>query len=88
MSAIIIEGVLFVAFLATVAALLYYVVLYFTPVGVSIRQARNRRRIEREAEHLCARHGAHRAEELVRLPDGDRICPQCYEEAFHDQHDR
>lgn len=88
MSAIIIEGVLFVAFVATVAALLYYVVLYFTPVGVSIRQARNRRRIERASEEVCPLHGAHRAEELVRLPDGDRLCPQCYEEAIHGQHDR
>lgn len=50
MSLIIIEGVLFVVLIATGAALLYFVVVQFTPVGVRLRQAQNRRRIDRAAE--------------------------------------
>jgi hypothetical protein len=83
MIAIILEGVLFVAFVATVAALLYYVVLHFTRVGVWRRQTTNRRQMERAAELHCPVHGAHREEELVRLPSGDRICPDCYKEALN-----
>ena len=83
MTVIIIEGVLFVAFIAAVAALLFYVVLHFTPVGVWLRQTTNRRQIERAAELRCPVHGAHREEELVRLPSGDRICPDCYKEALN-----
>ena len=83
MTAIIIEGVLFVAFVATAAALLYYVLVYFTPAGVWLRQTRNRRRIERAASVSCPLHGPHREEDLVRLPGGDRICPDCYQEVVH-----
>jgi hypothetical protein len=82
MNAIIIEGVLFVALLATVAALLRYLLLYFTPAGVRLRQTRNRRQIERAVEHRCPVHGPHREEELVRLPGGDLICPDCFKEAI------
>lgn len=83
MRAIILEGVLFVAFAATVVALLYYLVLYFTPAGVRLRQTRNRRKLERAAEHRCEKHGALTEEELVLLPSGDRVCPNCYQEALH-----
>jgi len=40
MSVIIIEGVLFVALLATGAALLYFVLVTFTPVGTRLRRCR------------------------------------------------
>jgi hypothetical protein len=83
MAVIILEGVLFVAFVATVAALLFYVVTQFTPVGVWLRQTHNRRQIERAAERVCTLHGPHRAEDLVRLPSGDLICPDCYKEAVN-----
>lgn len=82
MTAIILEGVLFVAFVATVAALVYYLVLYFTPAGVRLRQTRNRRQLERAAERTCPVHGALDEEDLVLLPGGDRVCPACYKEAL------
>jgi hypothetical protein len=83
MTAIILEGVLFVAFLVTATALLYHVLVSFTPAGVWLRQTRNRRQIERAALRRCSLHGPHREDELVRLPDGDRICPECYREVVH-----
>jgi hypothetical protein len=83
MAAIILEGLLFVALLATVAALFFFIVLHFTPLGVRLRQTQNRRQIERVAELACPIHGPHRAQDLVRLPSGDRICPECFKEAVH-----
>lgn len=52
-----------------------------TPLGVVWRQTRNRRRIEQR--RTCARHGVHAEHELVRLPSGETLCPQCYEEIYH-----
>lgn len=79
MVTIILEGVLFVALLATVAALLFSLV-GGTPVGLRLRQVRNRRAIEREAALRCPVHGVHEERELVRLPSGERICPDCFRE--------
>lgn len=84
MTEIIIEGVLFVALIATGAALLYFLVLYLTPTGLRIRQAQNRKRIDREAELVCPIHGRRAAQDLVRLPSGDVLCPDCYKEMLHD----
>jgi hypothetical protein len=84
MIGIIMEGVLFVALLATMAALLFYVLSRWTPLGLWLQQNRNRKRLEREWELVCPIHGAQREEELVRLPSGSRICPQCYKEALHE----
>ena len=83
MSAIIIEGVLFVALLAAGATLLYLVVLHFTPVGVRLRQTRNRRRIDRAAELHCPIHGPRAEKDLVRLASGESLCPDCYKENVH-----
>jgi len=83
MSVIIVEGVLFVALLATGAALLYFLLVQFTPVGVKLRQARNRRRIDRAAELQCPIHGPRAEKDLVRLASGDVMCPDCYKETFH-----
>ena len=83
MSAIIIEGVLFVALIATGATLVYVVVLQFTPFGVRLRQAQNRRRIDRAAELLCPIHGPRAEQDLVRLASGDVMCPDCYKENVH-----
>lgn len=80
MMAILVEGVLFVAFVATVAALLLFLLVQFTPVGLWLRQSRNRRQIERAAELRCPIHGAHDPTEMVRLPSGERICPACFRE--------
>ncbi len=84
MVAILTEGVLFVALIATAAALLYIVVVQFTPAGVRLRQRSNRRRIERAAELACAVHGPRAEEDMVLLPDGQRVCPDCYKEMLHD----
>jgi hypothetical protein len=84
MTEIILEGVLFVALIATVGALFYYVLIYFTPVGVRVRQARNRRRIDRAAELVCPIHGPRASNDLVRLASGDVLCPDCYKETFHE----
>lgn len=83
MSVIIIEGVLFVALLATGAALLYFVLVQFTPVGVRLRQTQNRRQIDRAAELSCPIHGPRNEKDLVRLASGELICPDCYKETVH-----
>lgn len=83
MSAIILEGVLFVALLATAVTLFLMVLLRFTPLGTLIRQARNRHTIDRQAELTCPIHGLQDDAQLVRLPDGSSLCPQCYKEAVH-----
>jgi hypothetical protein len=83
MSVIIIEGVLFVALLATGAALLYFVLVTFTPVGTRLRQVQNRRQIDRAAELTCPIHGPRNEKDLVRLASGELICPDCYKETVH-----
>lgn len=83
MTEIIIEGVLFVALIAAVGALVYLVFMYFTPAGVRFRQARNRRRIDRAAELVCPIHGPRNHSDLVRLTSGELICPDCYKETVH-----
>jgi hypothetical protein len=84
MAAILMEGVLFVAIIAAMAALLFYGVVTFTPLGSRLRGTRNRKRLERELALTCPLHGAQREEEMVRLPSGDLLCPVCYKEAIHD----
>lgn len=83
MGAIIVEGVLFVALLATGGALLYWLLLTFTPVGVRLRQTRNRKLIDRRAGLVCPIHGPRTENHLVRLANGERVCPDCYKETFH-----
>ena len=80
MGAIIVEGVLFVALIAAGGALLYWVIMSLTPAGVRIRQTQNRKRIERAAELVCAIHGRHTEDQLVRLASGAQVCPECYKE--------
>ena len=48
--------------------------------GVRYRQVQNRKRIEQEAALVCPLHGRHAESDLVRLPSGDTLCPQCYQE--------
>jgi hypothetical protein len=83
MRAIIVEGVLFVAMLAAGGALLYWILLMFTPAGVRIRQRLNRKRIERAVGVECPIHGRHAEEQLVRLVTGERMCPDCYKETLN-----
>jgi hypothetical protein len=84
MVGIILEGVLFVALLATVGALLFFGLVRWTPLGLRLRQDAHRRRLEQALEHECPIHGQQRAEEMVRLPSGSRICPACFKEALHE----
>jgi hypothetical protein len=84
MVGIILEGVLFVALLATVAALLFYALMRWTPLGLRLRQDANRRQIEQALDLECPIHGLQREEAMVRLPSGSRICPTCYKEALHE----
>jgi hypothetical protein len=84
MIGIILEGVLFVALLATVAALLFLALMRWTPLGLRLRQDANRRRLEQGLELECPIHGLQREAEMVRLPSGSRICPACYKEALHE----
>ncbi|MDB4917307.1 MAG: hypothetical protein JWM95_4951 [Gemmatimonadetes bacterium] len=83
MGAIIIEGVLFVALVATGGTLLFWLFITFTPAGVRLRQTQNRKRIERRAELVCPIHGLRTEDQLVRLANGERACPDCYKETFH-----
>ena len=80
MGVIIVEGVLFVALIAAGGALLYWVIVYFTPAGVRHRQTQNRKRIERAAELACPIHGRRTEDQLVRLASGEQVCPDCYKE--------
>jgi hypothetical protein len=57
MVGIILAGVLFVALLATIAALLFYALLRWTPLGLRLQQNQNRRRLERELDLACPIHG-------------------------------
>ena len=50
MVGIILEGVLFVALIATIATLLFFAVYYLTPLGLRLKQSRNRRVLEHELE--------------------------------------
>ena len=70
MTEIVVEGVLFVVLVATAVALLILALMQFTPLGLRIRQARNRRLIEAAANRDCPIHGA-------------RICPECFKEAVN-----
>ena len=80
---IIIEGVLFVALIAAIGTLFYFVIMYFTPVGVRVRQARNRRQLDRAAELVCSIHGPQSTTDLVRLTSGELLCPECYKETLN-----
>ncbi len=83
MGAIITEGVLFVALIAAGGALLYWVLIAFTPAGARLRQTRNRKRMERMAALVCPIHGLRTEDHLVRLASGERVCPDCYKETLH-----
>lgn len=83
MTEILIEGVLFVALVVAVVTLLYLLLLYFTPVGVRIRQTRNRMRIDGAARLVCPIHGPRPQSDLVRLTSGDLMCPDCYKETIN-----
>lgn len=85
MFAIIYEGALFLAALAGAGALVFVGLKRFTPLGVRLTQAENRRRILLEETLVCPTHGRHEEKDLVRLPGGDLLCPDCYSETVNGQ---
>ncbi len=87
MFAIIIESVLFAALVAAVGALFFALLSHYTPLGVRLRQLRNRRLVERLAACNCPTHGPQREDALVRLSDGDTMCPTCYQEMLDGKFD-
>ncbi len=84
MAGILVEGVLFVAIIAAMAALLFYALVTFTPLGARLRGTRNRRQLERELALTCPFHGVQKEEQMVRLRSGELLCPVCFKEAIHD----
>ncbi|GAC1477781.1 MAG: hypothetical protein NVS1B4_20910 [Gemmatimonadaceae bacterium] len=82
MFVILLEGILSIAAVATLGTLLYRFASDSTPLGMRIRQQRNRRLIERAAELRCPIHGPHTPEQMVRLPSGEEICPECFKETI------
>lgn len=79
MLAILVDAVISFALLALVLAGAWQVFVR-TPMGISLQQRRNRKRIERGSPLVCPEHGPHAENDLVRLPSGETICPQCYQE--------
>jgi hypothetical protein len=82
MTAIIEEGVLFLVLLAVAAALVVFVVRYYTAAGRALEQSRNRKQIDRALSLTCERHGPHDERAMVRLESGEVMCPECYREAM------
>ena len=82
MSAIIIEGVLFIALLGVAGVLVVTIIRQYTPAGRAMAQRRNRKALERAASLTCARHGMHDEREMVRLESGEIVCPECFREAM------
>jgi hypothetical protein len=82
MIAILLEGSLFVASIATIATLVFFVTRSSTSLGLRARQNKNRLAIERELDLVCSIHGEHTEDQLVRLESGERICPECFRDAM------
>jgi hypothetical protein len=85
---ILIEGVLFVAALASATAFLLWGVKAFTPLGTRLKQAENRRLIDERAALTCPIHGWQAPDSLVRLNSGEPLCSKCYQETLYGQLDR
>lgn len=83
MAAIILEDVLFLALIAAVLLAIVVLVRDFTPLGLRLRQSRNRRALEDGEALTCPVHGPQQPGELVRLDDGRTCCPHCYREVLH-----
>ena len=73
---------MFVALLATAGALVLWGVWHVTPLGRVARRLQNRRRLLRAADLVCPIHGTQAEREMVRLSDGTRVCPACFQETI------
>ena len=83
MIAILLESALFIALMALLGALFFAALRDHTPLGTYLRQVDNRRQIERAIDLDCTTHGHHDERELVRLPGGATMCPECYQETMN-----
>jgi hypothetical protein len=81
MTAIIIEGVLFLLLIGIAGTVAVYLIRHHTGAGNAREQTNNRKLIDRAASLTCAAHGAHEERDMVRLPSGEIVCPECYREA-------
>jgi hypothetical protein len=81
MSAIIIEGALFIVLVLVAVTLVVFVIRHYTAAGRALEQRRNRKQIDRTASLTCAVHGPHDERAMVRLRSGEVVCPECYREA-------
>jgi hypothetical protein len=77
---IILEGVMFVALLAAAGALLLWGVRRITPIGWVTRRLQHRRQLLRAADLTCPIHGVQASDAMIRLSDGSRVCPVCFQE--------
>ena len=71
---------MFVALLATAGALVLWGVWHATPLGRVTRRLQDRRRLLRAADLNCPIHGMQAESAMVRLSDGTRVCPACFQE--------
>ena len=58
----------------------------YTPLGLRLKQAQNRKQIEARLELTCPNHGLQREDTLVRLKSGEALCSLCFKEAVDDVH--
>ncbi len=79
---IILESVLFLTLLGVVGTIVVALLRQYTPLGTRLAQSGNRKMMERAAALTCPRHGWHEERALVRLPSGETMCPQCYQESL------
>ncbi len=84
MFAILVEALTVVATALLAVAVVGVVLVRWTPLGVRLRQIRNRRRLEVRAELTCPIHGYQSPESLVRLNSGGVLCSLCFKEAMDD----
>lgn len=81
MRVIILEALYLLAIVGAVGVLAF-AVFSFTPAGLRWRQDRNRKAADRRTGLTCPIHGEIAEADLIRLPTGERMCPQCYKETL------
>jgi hypothetical protein len=86
MFGILLEELAFLIAALAVAGLVGYAVYRYTPLGLRLKQIRNRRLVEARQELTCPIHGLQREETLVRLKSGEALCSHCFKEAVDDVH--
>jgi len=74
---------MFVALIAAAGALVLWGVWHATPLGRVTRQIRNRRQLRSASDLVCPIHGEQAAADMVRLSDGTRVCPTCFQETVN-----